>query len=416
MPRIAQVEVEQTTLAVLCRTSKRFLATAQQLLYYSPLHNSVPTSWEPPLQLLESLSLDNKRLGRLVRSLEGLVDFEEELREFGDLPHDTPRIDRGDRNLASGTAWKIAMINACPGLDSIDLNLRGRTAFQQIKSALAQSASTISGIRFGGRDLYRPRSYVKPALVESLFDRVDFPNLKRIELGAFAEMAPPVEYPVMPRQITSVRNTQMLWLDYLNWIFPENPSNLQSVSLLLAEVTSDDYAIFFGLIPASIRAISLDCPRYLHVSDALKSYGCNDTFPRILPQYFTSLPQLKILTLRGFQGPSVFFLHVLATSSPLLRSLDFSNSFWTPSNSTDLTTTLRDRLNPFQDEEVVEALSRFKYLRRIEFGYLPSCLKEAYDGLKLSLKGIGIEMEWQVIGELDFASAPWEQATGDETH
>ncbi|GAA5990060.1 hypothetical protein JCM5350_003428 [Sporobolomyces pararoseus] len=317
-------------------------------------------------------------------------------------PQDEPRFRRFDLDSASN--WKIEVTEACPGLDEIDISLEDENELREIQAALAQSTSTIFRIRIGGRKRQNPSAYIVPALVQSLFAGLDFPNLRRIDLGSFADMALQVPGPIMPQQISSLENTVMLSMVNLRWIFPSDSSNLRSVSLRLSDFDSTDYTTFFNLISASIQVIALDCPPHVYASIDSESYGRNEGFPSLLPHHFTALPQLTSLTLRGFQGPSVSFLHVLATSSPLLRSLDFSDCFWIPSH---VSTTPNDRLNPFRDQDVVAALNRFKNLRRIEFGYLPSCEKSSYDGLKTSLKEIGIEMEWQVIGDLDSASAPW---------
>lgn len=147
----------------MCRTSKRFLPTAQQLLYHSPLSDSDLISWRRSLQLLESLSFDNKRLGRLVRSFEGFVEFEAELRKMALPPNRGSRFQRSD--LDGVSIWKSEMIEACPMLEAIDLNLTDGNELREIEAALTQSASTICRIRFGGRGRPRVGVLVVPALV-----------------------------------------------------------------------------------------------------------------------------------------------------------------------------------------------------------------------------------------------------------
>jgi len=83
-------------------------------------------------------------------------------------------------------------------------------------------------------------------------------------------------------------------------------------------------------------------------------------------------PQLVELQLSGFQGPSVTLLRTLSQSSPLLKALDFSDSYWVPDSAVpfDAADEVYFRL-AFKEEEVAHALEELKFLQDVDLGYLP---------------------------------------------
>ncbi|GAA5979921.1 hypothetical protein JCM5350_005541 [Sporobolomyces pararoseus] len=389
-------EEEHRTLANLCRTSKSFYTFSQNLLYSCPLHDATPVSWDRPIKLVLSLEAEDNKLGRLVRSLEGLIDFTDQLDCYDDPPEPPSCLNRG---IDYALAWQFAMIRSCPSLREVDLLPPIKTEVLQVVHALKSSVTTLTRIKMDGVDL---EDFGRATLVlkdlHKLFQKLFFPNLKDLEIVGAAVETPPTETsPQMAHPLERLHlSLKMGNLEDVFSFFPTDPSNLVSLTLDFPQFHPTDLALLLSIVPTSLRRLSITRPLQDNFFATLKVYGRNPEFIPLPSELFSSFPRLVHLSLKGFQGPSPSLLRSLVDSSPRLRSIDFTDSFWIPSTPVD--TNAEKPLDPslcFEEEDVAVILKELNQLKEIRFGFLPSFHQSAYEGLRKTLAEEGVEMVWQ---------------------
>jgi hypothetical protein len=107
---------------------------------------------------------------------------------------------------------------------------------------------------------------------------------------------------------------------------------------------------------------------------------------------FPPFPKLVTLNLRGVYGPPLpLLLDSLASSCPLLETLNFPDSYWlsdlpSPSFPADF----------FPELRVLAQLRKFKHLKSVNLGILPTIDQDDYSTLKEELGGAGVRVSHDV--------------------
>lgn len=128
-------------------------------------------------------------------------------------------------------------------------------------------------------------------------------------------------------------------------------------------------------------------------------YREDSHLPSLPLNSFRSLPCLTSLTLAQSQGPSLEFLHVLASSCSHLVKINFIGSLWTSDRPIALSVSDKDHFDTvFPQADITLALQSFKNLRYVHLGYLRHPDEpDSYRMLKDSLESRRIFVEWNLV-------------------
>ncbi|GAA5827024.1 hypothetical protein JCM5353_008893 [Sporobolomyces roseus] len=395
----------QAIFSSLCLTSKHFLHLAREYLYYRPILTQNAT-WKKLLRLLVTVSANPGRHAELVRSLEGLVESftlihgltQKEIDQFRAAGFPLPPTRRA-------FAYLVKIVEACSKLHTANLTFESTEELAMALEAIRGSFSTLRAVQFGGGEMTPenaarlPFTLVESALQNPLLRRVD--TVKIVELtGSGAApylVSPSINLPLRVLHLQqNFYSFDIMKGFFRKGFFLKDPSSLVDFSIH-CRPRNDAAALpyIFDLLPTTLQRLRI--AEFVHPDyrPTLKEYRDNHYSKQIPLEAFHPFSHLRHLTLTGFQAPSLPLLDALAISSPQLVTLDFSQSIWITGGGTSFTDYQALAAAVFPEREILQILTRFKHLRFIDFGWLPTTRSEDYPNLIPSLKAldsIGIKM------------------------
>ncbi|GAA6017326.1 hypothetical protein JCM11491_000632 [Sporobolomyces phaffii] len=397
--------LSQSTLSSLCRASKRFLPLARSCLYHRPISPTSTVTWERALALFASLS---SATGRLVVSLEGIVDYVAEIGTLKEPPfHPLPFQLRGETKAFS---LYHAILKACPQLALVELIFDSSRHLTKLLDALSKSHLTLKTVGIVNSDFsntYRVSCDLAClAMSHEQLGGIRNVVLRNVHKWPEAHRSDPAgDLPLESLELVDEHRALVV----RKQLFPRDPSRLRSFSLNLGLLSPYSSRWVLKYLPDSLQTLSI-CVKRLHRPN-LADYNPTDQ-SSLDPSNFAHLTSLTRLFLRGCHGPSVALLDTLASSSPTLSELDFKFSRWVPflastssfSSSSHSRSIAAVRSNPFDPVEGLRRLSQFTYLRRMHLGYLPTTDRETYAELVETLEartvgGRRVEVEWDPCEE-----------------
>ena len=128
------------------------------------------------------------------------------------------------------------------------------------------------------------------------------------------------------------------------------------------------------------------------VDITLSNYFSRRNSPSLPLEAFNSYPHLTILALNCCHGPSLELLETLLRSSPLLSRLAFASSRWV-SDSTPLS---NDPDEVFPENEILEVLLKFRQLRYLSLGVLPTTDPHRYDEFQDRILESGMSFSYAI--------------------
>lgn len=376
LSQFAIAVVDFRSLRCLNLLSRRFLPAARRALYripfgYScdPLMTMLLNVQDRAELLLSNLRKDQNQLGRLVRSLDGLFCW---LLEYIE--------EEETEGAATAERWYLEVLKSCPAIHFVEVNVSSVKMIRQVAEAISQAVPTISCVKLFHDNHSRIESestmsethkflaslFSKPLLyAESSYLRWE----KEDERNTFS-------FPVSVRTVEVT--TQ---LGSIGAVFPLLPAPTITPSLRNLTIRFDgDVPSGLGNLEIVGRRVgsSLHLLDYEHSRRAtavhLLSYGRHHSGPALPPEAFRLFPVLKNLRLRHTHGPSLALIETLASGSPLLETIDLVDSCWVSSSD-------RHSIRPqdiFPEQQVLACLLKFKHLKTIDFGSLPTSSRLDY--------------------------------------
>ncbi|GAA5954589.1 hypothetical protein JCM3765_003823 [Sporobolomyces pararoseus] len=370
------VGLSQKTFASLALASKRFLPFAQLNLYYRPIPPS-PVTWKTGISLIESLKSTScppslstfwSPPGELVVSLEGIVDFVSEIGTLkeprGPLSFQLPRH-------TETFSLYYGLLKACTQLAFLELIFYSTEHLSRLSIALEASTSTLKTLKFKNSEF--EKSYqvatglARIALGGDRFKGIENLICDEIHVYRWVDAPPSTDLPLKSISIMASRSER----DFpaFRILFPRNSSTLVSVSLQGYRLSRTDLACITEYLPTTLKRLTLSS---LRANDHRSIY---DPITSLPPFDLNHFPALTHLSLRGYDVPSLSLLEQLASSSPLLNSIDFSEGKWVSDSP------LPKILEP-SPTKISAALDRFEKLRNIDLGFFHSSRLEEWTRLK----------------------------------
>ncbi|GAA5984897.1 hypothetical protein JCM5350_002602 [Sporobolomyces pararoseus] len=390
----------EASLASLARVSKRFVDPVRIRLYRRPFLGSQQImSWDAAIRLVDGLTMNGRALGKTVRSLQGLGDWfknllQEELRSK--LPYQA-------RGCTPAFSWYLQVLRICPRIGLVELVFETLSELEKVLKAIGPAASTtLYAAVFVGFENPAPPwqvnltfDLVLSALQAAELSGIDYLYLQDV---SFDFMTSPSR-PSMPYPFTqiSVEGQPSVFLADRVRALPYDTSELADLSFTTSSTypNSNLLPILEHLGP-KLQFLTIlffavsDCP------PKLSKY-------RLAPQHFTfplkpftKFSQLNSLTLNGFVGPSTKLLSFLVTACPFLREIDFGESFWIPNEPNGAVSRTNSYFQSiFQEEEVIKEFSKFRFLKSLRLGYLPTTETGDYKKLEKAMRDRGVWCRWQ---------------------
>lgn len=375
----------QHTITILCLVSKRFLPLARSHLYRRPFSASLPPDWSTASALLASLVKTRGHLGSHVKSLYGIISYTN--RRYCTV---------GKERYVSGGYhdWYLAVVRACPNLIEIDLAADTEEELTQLMEALRKPCSelvTVNFVNFGGRSnpLATSDRLARKALQDPALRNVQEISLHRLKVDLDDST------PIITQRITSLsiddnyrdhsRAQQLMPLDCSNLIHFE----------LTTWIRYPHIVTYLALLPSTIRDVSLNIrdDRDVKVYFDYTSRPADDL--RIPYDALSSFPDLLSFSLYQFPTLSRSLLDTLLDSSPLLVSIDFKRSVWVLEQPHDNQVPwVHHCEDVFPLSEIIVTLKRFKFLRRVRLGHVPS-LEQVVIGLEEAKGKVDFLLEWE---------------------
>lgn len=346
---------------------------------------------KPAIALLRTLSSPHSTQAQLVRSLKGLVKYisllanDELSPPFSALPH-LP----GARH---SFAYLVNLVQICVNLQMVDLTFSTTHDFLLVQGALQGCHSTLKAVCFESVDENRiPKELVNKVLLSQTFARIEKFGWTRtsIFVDRSSPSAPSVSLPLKSLRIREDFGS----LELVKQFFLVDSSSLTKFGIQLGIIETADIDYIFNSLPSTLLRLSITCllpftdPKF---RPSLTKY-LRDRMPfQTLFSGLSRFTSLQHLQLMGFQGPSLALVQTLASSSPSLVNLDFSNSYWT--RAFDPSGIVKAN-SIFPVAEISQALAQLKLLRSVHFGYLPTRNRAKYDSFTQRLGRRGIEVRW----------------------
>ncbi|GAA5979952.1 hypothetical protein JCM5350_005551 [Sporobolomyces pararoseus] len=339
--------------------------------------------------LLSNLRNDQKRLGRLVRSLDGLAcwvaDYVEA--EGGQA-----------EGIAAAERWYLEVLKSCPAPHFVEVNVSSVKMIRQVAEAISQALPTITGVKL----FFDPSSLIESRTTLSethKFLASLCPNpLSYIE-SLYLEWDAEVKGTIssLPISVRTVDVTTQL--GSIDAVFPLLPAPTIVPPLRNLTIRFDgDPPSDLGKLEAVGRRVgsSLHLLDYEHFERSravhLLSYGRHHPGTALPPEAFRLFPVLTILHLRRTHGPSLALIGTLASHSPLLEIIDLVDSCWVSSSD-------RHSVHPqeiFPEQQVLACLLKFKHLKTVDFGILPTSSRLDYGQLWVELDQRRIKCSWEI--------------------
>ncbi|GAA6016832.1 hypothetical protein JCM11491_001821 [Sporobolomyces phaffii] len=354
--------------------------------------------------LLAALRHDDHKLGRLVRSTSGVSLWCDALTafsyRFGDSIPETWVRKPGDV-----TEWYLDVLRACSRLEQVDVFFSTKRLCDLCLRALSSSFGSLNKIHFypdpeaaQGTPLDLPTAFkimrlrLPQTLAEATFDSLNWLP------GSGTDSS---ELPFAVSNLT-VSPRWRSSLDVLSFLpSPSAVPPLQSFDASLASGGACQAVPTLRRIAqrvgASLRKLHFVFPT-TSGSPSLHEYrAVTANFHLPLDPAFP-FPQLVHLALNRCCSLSLRFLESLASSSPLLETIEFYESSWTPDpGSTNLVDD--ERFEP----RLIVGLRKFARLRSVALGTLPTVSECAYPTLIATFAALGVEVGFQTCVDSDLS-------------
>jgi len=340
-------------------------------------------------------------LSPLVRSLEGLVQWMFRLRD--------PKSDTLDNSVVSlfpsadevskNFICMVELIRACSRLISVNINFTSQNELAMVSSALHASRPTLEMVHVEagvGNFSIGVRSNINDKLVHEALLLPVFDQIEKLVLsGISLDVSPPlgVTLPLKSLQIQQQYSHLSAILQFL----PSQSSRLVTFDIRFSRADAVSLTTLLDAMPSTLESLSLQCgPSHdlLVFRPSRTEYSRNQSLPPIPLENLSRLTHLRTLKLTGFQGPSLTLLSNLSNSSPHLVHLDFSQSFWIAHNGLDTTSSRTILHSIFPQEEILQALTSFKFLQYPHLGYLPTRTRQRLHPLQTWMTALGVDMQW----------------------
>ncbi|GAA5979886.1 hypothetical protein JCM5350_005531 [Sporobolomyces pararoseus] len=388
----------QKEFALLARTSKLFLPVARSRLYYRPIPPIWPSAkWKQALSLVSSLST---ALGRLVISLEGLVNFAWKIGNLEESPNSLPFLVPGYTKTFS-LFHKI--ISSCPRLTFAEISCDSKKSLTKVLEALKNSIPTLKTVKFvnsansGG-------NRINVDIVSEALRRLSYANVDEIILydvdPATLSGNPRGPLALCSFTIISPRGSLYTYAP----ILPENSVSVSSIGIRSCYFSNSDLTWFLEYLSPSLRHLSINATQTGNSFDGKFShYGHGPARPTLPPSEFSHFTSLDQVSLKGFDGPSLALLDTLVSASPNISLLRFEDSLWvdpssplSPSYSSYLI--VDDSIPSILDPNaLLSHLLQLKKLRSVHLGWLPTRKRETFRKLEEEMaQKRGVKVEWQV--------------------
>ncbi|GAA5850540.1 hypothetical protein JCM5353_009028 [Sporobolomyces roseus] len=387
----------QRTFASLALVSKTFLPLARTRLYYRPLRDAGSLSIElhsvtsvlntyNPQNLAQCLELTGNSCGQLVHSLQGLDGW---MKLQGTLT----------------TPIAARLLTVCPMIGYLDWVVSNAPDADQGLDALEKCYH----IKTLGMAI---RALDGVPAVEALFyktlEAIPLENVRCLKLdinclGGLSQRPPQISLDLESFSITG------LFVDYtgIQQFFPMNASSLRSFNIVIESPIRKNHS------DSMLKNLCIGI-QYLHISGQsflasirMKEYRTDYNRSAVSPEHFLHFPDLTHLTLASCKGPSLALLKTLASHSPLLEEMNFIRSCWTSDTAVVAESASDEKFSDavIPQEEFATTLGKFKHLRRLDLGILPTELyAQNYDTIYRSLEKQGVRVTRDVCtGSPDFS-------------
>ncbi|GAA5954641.1 hypothetical protein JCM3765_003838 [Sporobolomyces pararoseus] len=392
------------SLSKLCLVCRKLLPSARRALYASPFSlvpdDLLPLSFDirpaTAMKLLDSLRGNQNRLGRLVRSTEGLCKW------VSDYMADEGE---GEQGSTEAEDWYIKALKACPSINHLEFNVCTSSLIRRVSGAISQALPTIDSVMFFTRTNSTNSKASLPTLYKALtplftrpLSKVDFSfaNFSRLKSATDASFPIAVDELKLATEASSFESV-------LPFFPPSTTSHpLRRLHLAFQEVPdSEDLPLIARRVGSSLESLMLE--HYEEIpSIRLAKYGRKHPGFSLPLQTFDSFPALKRLILYGTRGPSVRLVETLVSNSPLLENVDFQKSCWI--SDSDPLSTVPDEV--FPEQQIVSSLFKMEHLRYIDFGILPTVDGASYQGMRGKLEEKGIKFEIEVCERQGLLALP----------
>jgi len=281
------------------------------------------------------------------------------------------------------------LLEICSNLSTLEIVLRDSDQVANVTRSLQVSTPTIKTLHL--RNCRQP--VVQEALDHPLFQHIETLVVTNSDLSLrSAAVTPRTKLPLKSLRF----HRDDLNIEFLKSFIPEDPSSLVDFALSFDQKQLSDISLsaILNLLPSTLRRLSVQCrdltKRFPSSRPCVDNYSKIQGYPQIPLDLLSRFTSLRTLVLDRFQGPSLTLLQTLATSSPLLQSINFSFSHWIPPARTSLITPE----SIFPSTEIYDTLCTFKNLRYIHFGHLPNSSWEDHEELICKLRERGIVARW----------------------
>ncbi|GAA5994545.1 hypothetical protein JCM5350_006394 [Sporobolomyces pararoseus] len=409
-------------------TCQRFLPLARRRLYRRPRFvlnedsatESISTSSEERSRignrrlskLLSTLEANDRELGKLVRSLDDLVNW---TIRFGDLYKGRLFKEERGGGLNPITTWFLGMLGACPSLVQVQLYFNTATQLSMITRALEPSTETLRTLVLQNpTQLYGSRvshsEGITATLVHSALSNPVSANVDALHLVGISNCYQPttrtMDLKLKSLSIQSINRTETTFGEVAQF-FPLDASHLETLSLQLDHMSSEEITGVVDRLSSRIRRLALQIsfgtdmiPPYRNsYLDCCEAYPFSDI--PIESFAFTRLSSLAVLVFRNLSGPSVQLLDAITSTSPLLEILDFMKCQWisnTPSIRHETRKSYFDSIFPI--DEILRLLRRLPRLASLEFGNLPKNPDRPlfpFPRLQAEMEERGIDFTWDEV-------------------
>ncbi|GAA5839655.1 hypothetical protein JCM3766R1_000932 [Sporobolomyces carnicolor] len=368
----------QNTFASLALTSKRLISLARSHLYWRPIGAEYVerADWDNALLLFESLSTP---LGQFVISLAGIADLFAALSKTRGPDSVLPFQLRG---YTKAYSFYIALIGVCPRIARVDLLLETSRQLSKMLNALDHVASTLKTVHFGGG----LRWWMYPINVGFVCTVLQRPTMRGIENvivkgGALeGQIENRVDITLKSLRLEHGNNGRKFPLES---VLPAQCPSLESFHFAVRYHYKNEFEAGLDHVPVTLQRLTM---RYLEeriadppVIDEYFEIDC--ALPA--PSKWAHLTSLTHLSLQNFDGPSISLLESLSSLS--IIDLDFAGCKWVPTSRR--TASIQKAASIVDPGELIAALRKFRSLRRVHLGYLPTFSRKPYAGLAdLSIK------------------------------
>uniref|UniRef100_A0A0K3CCH5 BY PROTMAP: gi/342319316/gb/EGU11265.1/ Proteophosphoglycan 5 [Rhodotorula glutinis ATCC 204091] n=2 Tax=Rhodotorula toruloides TaxID=5286 RepID=A0A0K3CCH5_RHOTO len=343
----------------LCLVSRSFLPVARRRLYKQPLHSfrcGASDRAHRAVSLVESLQANNNHLGGLVKDLAYLANVYDSLSAIEDSIDSHSFQQRGQTKAFS---WLLGMVAACGRAQRVNIAFESALQLPKLFRTLASSDMTSLSLRpfnNSAADALSPRMLSSLSPAAKLSDLTL--DLQRLDIAAGTSTKPQLS---LKLQKLSIRG-ESAPLTYVLQYLPTDSTFLREVDLFVAGAYSQDRLLELVRHAPHLTKLRMrrsPFPEYAYRRD---SYGAGGAALLVPHEFYTLLPNLEDLQLRGFAALSLKRLSLLAEHSPKLAHLDFVQCVWVKDDATSAL---------FPVDHITRALLAFKQLEYAHLGVVP---------------------------------------------